>query len=636
MVKSTRTDPDGLWLALAWILVALVAATAAHGQTPRRQQSYPVSAFVIENPLPHPDHPSAEALLALEVEMRITKGGLMQPHPTTNNLRFPLGHVPEGARFWTSGLQYVNRQILAEFERRGIGGVIVTLPDLEEGTGRDLRATGEMRLRVRIWTGRIENVASVADGSRFSGSAAERTNLPQHRFVREGSPVRPGGEASLIRTEEIEDYTRRLSRHPGRRVDAKLRPGDLPGTSRLDYHVAEHKPWVAYAQIANNGTESTTELRERFGFSHTQVTGRDDILRLDYVTGDFEDVHAGFGTYELPLVGRDILRLRVDGAWSEYDASEVGVSRLDFSGDQWEGGGRLVANVLQLGGFFVDAFGGAHWRNVSVENEFTQGPEDAESDFLLPEAGLAFWYDGLIAQFDFEAGVDWNLASVAGTESGLELAKLGRGQPDANFERLRWSGRLSFFVEPIVLYRRGWGDPGAPSRSTLAHEVVLSTRGQWSFDDRLIPQFQQVVGGMYTVRGYDQSIVAGDGAVIGSVEYRLHLARLLDPGAEPIELPVLGPFQVWPRTLYARPDWDFVLKAFLDGARTYETRTENPSVLDNAEDRESLLGAGIGAELSFMRYLRAGIDVAWPRSKLADESKGSDDPEYHFTVTLMF
>jgi hemolysin activation/secretion protein len=224
---------------------------------------------------------------------------------------------------------------------------------------------------------------------------------------------------------------------------------------------------------------------------------------------------------------------------------------------------------------------------------------------------------------------------VAGTDSET-LFELGRSQPDAHFERLRWNATLSFFLEPIVLYRRGWGDPGAPQRSTLAHEVVLNTRGQWSFGDRLLPQFQQIAGGLYTVRGYDQSVVAGDGAVIGSIEYRLHLARLLDPGAEPIELPVLGPFQVWPRTVFTRPDWDLVLKAFVDGARTYETRTDEPSIVNATEDRESLLAYGVGVEVQFMRYLRAGVDIAWPRSKLSDDSTGSDDPEIHAVATFMF
>jgi hemolysin activation/secretion protein len=617
----------------------LFALSPAHAQTPRRQQSYPVSEFVIENPLPHPDHPSAADLLALQVEMRITKGGLMQPHPTTENVAFPLSAIPPGARFWTSGLRYVNAQILAEFERRGIGGVIITLPDLEEGSGRDLRAAGDTRLRLRIWTGRIENIATIADGSRFSGPAAERTNRPEHRYVRDDSPVRAGGDDSLIRIDEIEDYAKRLSRHPGRRVDAKLRPGGLPGTSLLEYHVAEYKPWLVYAQIANNGTEATDELRERFGLSNTQLTGRDDILRLDYITGNFDDVHAGFGSYELPLATplwqRDRVRLRLDGSWSDYDASEVGVARLEFGGEQWDAGGRVILNLLQAGGFFLDAFGGAHWRNVTVENELTLAGGEAEDDFFLPEAGAIATYDGLTAQLYFEAGVDWNVPSVAGTDSET-LFELGRSQPSTSFERLRWNGTFSFFLEPIVLYRRGWGDPGAPQRSTLAHEVVLNTRGQWSFDDRLLPQFQQIAGGLYTVRGYEQSVVAGDGAVIGSIEYRLHLARLLDPGPEPIELPVLGPFQVWPRTVFTRPDWDLVLKAFVDAARTYETRTDEASFVNVAEDRESLLAWGIGAEIQFMRYLRAGVDVAWPRSKLADESTGSDDPQIHAVATIMF
>jgi hypothetical protein len=283
----------GLFLTILLLLAPLSAAAQRPAATP---QSYPVSAFVIEYPLPHPDLPPIPELLDLEVEMRVTKGGLMQPHPTTENIRFRLGALPPGTRIWDTGLLYVNRQILAEFERRGIGGVVITLPDLEDRTGRDLRAPGEQRLRVRVWTGRVENIATIADGDRFKGSIEDRTNRPEHRFVRDDSPVRAGGEHSLIRTDELEDYTRKLSRQPGRRVDAVLEPGETPGATRLTYHVAEQKPWIAYAQFGNYGTEATTEWRERFGFSHNQLTGHDDVLRLDYVTGNFSDVHAGFGT----------------------------------------------------------------------------------------------------------------------------------------------------------------------------------------------------------------------------------------------------------------------------------------------------------------------------------------------------
>lgn len=607
-------------------------------------QSYPVSAFVIEYPLPHPDLPPVESLLDLEVEMRVTRGGgLMQPHPSTQNIRFRLGSVPPDTRIWDTGLLYVNSQILAEFERRGIGGVLITLPDLEDRTGRDLRPPGEHRLRVRIWTGRVENIATIADGDRFPGTVEERTNRPEHRFVRDDSPVRAGGEHSLVYRDEIDDYTRRLSRYPGRRVDAVLEPGDTPGATRLTYHVAEQKPWLAYAQVGNYGTDATTKWRERFGFSHNQLTGRDDVLQLDYVTGNFDDVHSGFGSYEAPIWKWDRLRLRGYGSYSEYDASEVGVTRLDFSGTQWEAGARLTANLWQWHALFVDAYAGARWRNVTVKNKFVIQTGDAEDDFFLPEVGFAASYEALWSRLDLEAGYEANVGSFADTGDSKHLAgggsirdldSLGRIDPDRDFALFRWVASFSFYLEPIVYARRGWGDPGS-SHSTLAHEVVISTRGQYSFEDRLVPQFQQVAGGMFTVRGYEQSVVAGDSAVIGTIEYRYHLARTLDPGGEAIELPVIGRFQARPRTVFSHADWDLILKAFMDGAETWYARADDPLVRA-AESREDLFSVGIGTELQLLRYVRAGVDLAWPRSRLSDGSKGGDNPEVHALFTVMF
>src|SRR5262245_48186806 len=489
------------WGGSLFALCALLCASApaAAQRASAVPHSYPVSAFLIEYPLPHPDLPPADELLALEVEMRVTRGGLMQPHPSTENVRFRLGEVPPGSRFWDTGLLYVNAQILAEFERRGIGAVVITLPDIEERTGRDLRAPDELRLRVRIWTGRVENVATVADGDRFQGPIEERTNRPEHRFVREGSPVTAGGENSLVRTEALDDYTRRLSRQPGRRVDAVLEPGEVTGATRLTYHVAEQKPWLVYAQVGNYGTKATTDWRERFGFSDFQLTGHDDVLRLDYVTGNFQDVHGAFGSYEVPIWRLDRLRARGYGSYTEYDASEIGVTRLDFSGTQSEAGGRLIANLWQWHSLFLDAYAGARWRNVTVKNELTIATGEAEDDFFLPEVGLTTTFEGLWTRLDLEAGYETNVGSIADTGNSRELADLGQPDTDRDFSMLRWNGSFSFYLEPIVYARRGWGDPGDPSRATLAHEVVLATRGQWSFDDRLLPQFQQVAGGMFTV-----------------------------------------------------------------------------------------------------------------------------------------
>jgi hemolysin activation/secretion protein len=165
--------------------------------------------------------------------------------------------------------------------------------------------------------------------------------------------------------------------------------------------------------------------------------------------------------------------------------------------------------LWQYRALFLDAYGGARWRNVTVENDFLLASGDAEDDFFLPEVGFVASYGALWSRLDLEAGWETNLASTASTGDRLELAQLGRIDPDRDFSLLKWNGAFSFYLEPIVYARRGWGDPGSPSHSTLAHEVVIATRGQWAYDDdRLVPQFHQVAGGQFTVRGYDQSIVA--------------------------------------------------------------------------------------------------------------------------------
>jgi hemolysin activation/secretion protein len=616
-------------LATAWLALVGVAAPALGQGT--SVTSVPVSAFDFEYGLEHPDQPRIAELEALEVVLRHATGGLMPPHPETENIRFPLGRVPVGLRFFPGTLRYVNQQVLAVFQERGIGGVLILLPDLEEGTGRDLRTAGNTRLRVHIWTGRIESVATVADGDRFGSlDEAGRSNHPAHAFIRQTSPVTPGGRNGLLRVKEIEDFAFALSRHPGRRVDALLRPGELPGTTRVDYHVAESKPWMVYAQTANNGTDATTDWRQRFGFSHNQLTGNDDIFKLDYMTGEFDDLNGVWGSYSGPLYRVPRMRWSALGSYSDYDATEVGVSRLNLEGDQWEAGGRLHLNVLQMRELFVDVVAGLRWRNVGVDSAFRLGgissSDGADDDFFLPEVGLEIRRDTFISSSALEIMFDTNLSSVAGTDTD-DLRALGTLDADKSFSRLRWNGAVSIYLEPALRWRQ-FIDPSTTESSTLAHELLIATRGMISLGDRLVPQFQQVAGGLATVRGYEQSISAGDQVGIGSVEYRIHLPRLLAPGGPPYVVPVLGKLKLRPEHAYGQPDWDFIVKVFADAARVVTVDRQD------FEANDTLVGLGFGVELHVLRNFQARLDIAWPQERL--EGRDTDSAELHALFTLMY
>lgn len=634
-LASNTARCAGASLLIGALLVA--AGVAGARQRDRNLRTYVVTEFVISYALEHPDHPPIEELLSLRVRLTPTRGGYRAPRVGDPASAVILGSPPRGyTRYFASALQHINRAIVAEFARRGIGGVLVALPDIEEGSGADLRPRGQTKLRIKIWTGRVEDVTTFADGSRFGDlTDEERTNHPEHAWILERSPLRAGGSGELLRTRELEDFTFRASRHPGRRVEAQLAPGTRPGATHVSYRVAENKPWLAYAQYSNTGTDQTTPSRERFGFVHHQLTRRDDILGLDYITGDFDSVHAVFGTYDTPLLPRNVLedRLRgqLAGSWSEYDASELGFSLTSFTGEQWEIGAQLLYNVFQHRELFVDVFAGARWQSVEVDN-LVLG-EKGEDDFLLPRIGVLARRDTDTSSSSLRIDLEHNLASLANTDTGSDLrpsgsALLGRLDPDPRFTVLHWSGSLSFYLEPLF-NRVAWEDPRSPMTSTLAHEVVLLFKGQYSFGDRLIPQHEMVAGGLYTVRGYEQAILAGDSGVIGSAEYRFHLPRALYPDPRPLLVPLLGEFRDRPQYVYGRPDWDLILRLFFDAAHL---RPSDPVAL---EAKATLMGIGGGVELQLLRNLNLRFDVGFA----VDDAGGRVEKwsnEYHLLATLLY
>lgn len=615
------------WLATASALCLLWLGGEAHAQ-PRPPASYPVSAFVLEYVLPHPEQPPVGELLRTEVEFLETPGGYRAPQVWDPRVRVRLDALPASpGRFFPSGLTQASRGIIAELGRRGIGGVIVTVPDIEEGSGRDLRPEGETRLRLRIWTGRVADVSTMAEGDRFASLPAEsRIDLPAHAWILDDSPVQAGGDRALLRIDAVNEFAMRLSRHPGRRVDAALEPGREPGTTLLRYRVAENRPWYAYAQWSNTGTVDTTKSRPRFGFVSNQVTGHDDILRVDYVSANFDDVHGFFGSYEAPLpFWSRRLRVAVSGDYTRYDASTVGLSFADFTGKQWDVGADLILQAWQRRELFVDLVAGARFTHAKVDNDLLG--TDGEDDFFLPRFGVRVERDTLDSSLRFETDVDFNVSAIAGT-SRKQVELLGRANGVKDFTRLRWDGSLSVYLESL-LDRQAWADPSTPGSSTLAHEGYLSFRGQYTFDQRVAPQFEMVAGGLYSVRGYEQSLVAGDTVVMGTAEYRLHLPRLFYPEAAPRQLPVLGPFRAAPQYVYGRPDWDLVLRGFVDAAWVKDADRYA------FEPDDTMLGVGGGVELQLLRNFSVRYDVGVALDSvggLADKY----DVQHYVVVTLLY
>ncbi len=600
---------------------------------------YKVTKLILEYALSHSDLPSIAELSGVGVDLVLTETGYIAARPGLATVHVPLSSIddelPHLPQFWfyASALKQISTTVVTELNSRGYIGVFVA-PDPDEiEEGEDLRDSDHTSLRLIVRTARVAQIRSLGSGSRVP--MEDRINHPAHQGILDRSPLqasaKPAEEGQepvigdLLRRDLLDDYVYRLNRHPGRRVDVAVSRAERPGGVVLDYLISENPPLLAYFQISNTGTEQTSEWRERFGLSHNQLTGNDDIFSLDYVTANFDASHSLMVSYEAPVFDTQALRWRVFGSWGEFTATDVGQTQDEFVGDNWSYGGEVIVNVLQHREFFMDFIFGARQDQIFVDNRATL--TSGRENFFVGYLGLTLEQVGEVSSLVGAVTVERNYPGVANTEQSV-IDNFGRNNVSDQWTLLNANISQSFYLEPLLNYQ-AWRDMASPETSTLAHEVVLSLKGQHSFGARLIPQKEQVAGGLYTVRGYNESATAGDTVVVGSVEYRFHLPRAFRIQPNPSKTPLFGkPFRFAPQQVYARPDWDLILKVFGDWARVLKAD------LEASEEHETLLSVGAGVEFQFHRNINVSVDWGVALEAAGGVEEGHND--FHIVATLLY
>jgi hemolysin activation/secretion protein len=591
-----------------------------------------VTGVVVKYVRENSDHPPVESLLSATVDAAATQDGWAAPRPREAVQRFRLADVGrlQQQRFTDSGLTLLAPAVVQYLKDLGLVGVYVT-PDptqfrVEEGRVVDLRPQGVTTVTLLVTTGTVNEVRTVGIGERLDPE--HTVNNPVHERIREKSPIqarKPGDTetTNLIRRDLLDDYVFRLSRHAGRRADVAVSAsGEEPGAITLDYLVTENRPWLLFAQLSNTGTDSSGRLREHFGFIHNQLTNDDDTLALGYQTANFSDMHTVYGSYERPFPGTDLVRWRVDGSWYKYKAGDVGLPGSNFEGEGWNAGGSVAWNFYQRRELFLDLVGGAEFKHISVNN--TVAAVRGSDDFFVPSVAVRLERNTESVHTNASAGLEFNVPGIAGTGDNLDA--LGRTGADRNYFILKAEGTHSFYLEP-------WFDPNATNTGGLSNEILLIAHAQYAFGNRLIPNEEQTAGGLYTVRGYPESITAGDTAVIGTAEYRYHFPKNLSPSATPGTL--FGKeFRYRPQYEYGPTDWDLIFKAFVDAGRVVNTDRLS------FEKDQTLIGAGIGAELAVTRHFSVRVDWGFALHGLEDSTGAtlvsSGHNELEFVATLVY
>ena len=527
---------------------------------------------------------------------------------------------------YATGLRDLCEQIVGELGERGLIGVYVA-PDpvqIDPDTGADLREDSTT-LALVIHTGRVRAVRTFTAGEAPPGALPPVLESPEHEQIASRSPLQPVGAGDPLAKRELDAYVATLNRLPGRVVDVVITPTLTPGVVNLDYLVSEQRPWTISSSISDTGTDQTGEMRQRFSFASYQLTGHDDVLLLDYMTASFDEVNALAGSYEANLPLAFGLRGRVNGSWSEYAADQFGLSNA-FEGEQFEIGGALVSSLVRRPGFFVDATLGARWMDIDVTNLSTS----ASMPFFVPEIALSLERTSSTSRVFARLGLEQSLPFVAGTSSSDldDFSAAGRSDVDDGWRLLSLDVRGSFFLRPWLR-----GVPVRDGRTLrpreLVHEIAWRLGGQYSLGTRLIAQVEGVLGGPGTVRGYPQSIVAGDSILGGSVEYRYHIPLSLS-ATVPWQLPWGGEFRPGPDANQRMPDWDFVIATFYDYGQTW-----NDQAVAGEEDA-TLSSLGVGLEIVVRQNLSLRIDHGFVLSDVEAADVSSGDSKTNFAATVRY
>lgn len=262
--------------------------------------------------------------------------------------------------------------------------------------------------------------------------------------------------------------------------------------------VEDLRTHFAFVSINNTGNEETGQFRLTGGYQWTNLFNRDHNLSLSYTTSpsDFSAVKQYGASYTIPFYevgGQFNLFL----ARSDVDSGIV-AQNLSVSGAGTIALMHYTHTFLQSGAYKQQLDVGLDHKLFENEVGFLGFPISGTGDVLSRPFSLAyigFWQGA-------GKNISFNVAPYVNIPGGTDGA-------DEDYDDLR-SGATADWS----LTRFGFGYNQLITANWIFH---LNATGQHS-SDRLISGEQFGIGGIYSVRGFDQRILLGDSGYQANVE----------------------------------------------------------------------------------------------------------------------
>ncbi|QVL57624.1 MAG: ShlB/FhaC/HecB family hemolysin secretion/activation protein [Simkaniaceae bacterium] len=380
-----------------------------------------------------------------------------------------------------------------------------------------------------------------------------------------------------------------LNRNPFRDTVMVLNPGEEEGSTDIQFISEDHFPYRIYVGGDNTGFESTGKGRFFAGVNFGNLFHLDQRLSYQYtVSTKWGSFYAHTGQYIIPLPWRHILEFY--GGYSGIRAT-MPISRMKSSGNAWQASMRYIIPLTSVRAYTHEIKVGVDYKQTNVNLVFDAIP------ILGNEAVITQLFLGYNASFEHPIAntsleVQWFMSpgDIFSHQSNRDYSSL---RPYAK-------ARYTYFRSSIIPVFKLPKDFEAVLRS----EFQVASRN-------LLSSEQFGLGGLYTVRGYDERIVNTDNAFFLSGELRT---------------PPIGVFIKNP----TKPSEEMLqFLTFIDygfGA--------NDQTIPGARSYLYLLSTGLGVRYRYKYHVNCRVDWGAPLHRHIQ--KGVTQTGSHFNFSLIF
>lgn len=266
-----------------------------------------------------------------------------------------------------------------------------------------------------------------------------------------------------------------------------MHAGKEPGTTDYVISVAEPQKSLVNLYVDNAGSESSGEWREGLFFTDRSLTGNRDSLMI---SGIRSDGTKSFSASYITPVGRSGTKLGLNYSANSVHITDGELEDLNVKGHSSAYGVSVIQPLIVS-------------ESMRTEASLEYGHQNSQTDFL----GV-HWVDdttyGYTASFSM---TNYGTSSVIFQKHGY---RIGRSE--------NITGYTKNFNKYI--FNGFW-------QKAYTGGQMLSARldGQYSSDNYLPSAEQFYIGGMYSVRGYEESYLGGDSGFAASIEYSVPIDK---------------------------------------------------------------------------------------------------------------